>query len=112
MNPHSNFSEILPDVRAERAEVRSLNQHGHSVQMGAARWADRLNRKIAEEGAPEGEDRRARAVVRTQKMVRWKGFEPSRYCYRQPLKLVRLPVPPPPQKALQLHFTAAVLLPI
>jgi hypothetical protein len=29
--------------------------------------------------------------------VRWKGFEPSRYCYRQPLKLVRLPVPPPPQ---------------
>jgi hypothetical protein len=28
--------------------------------------------------------------------VRWKGFEPSRYCYRQPLKLVRLPVPPPP----------------
>ena len=30
--------------------------------------------------------------------MRWKGFEPSRYCYRQPLKLVRLPVPPPPQK--------------
>src|SRR5262249_25377651 len=30
-------------------------------------------------------------------LVRWKGFEPSRYCYRQPLKLVRLPVPPPPQ---------------
>jgi hypothetical protein len=32
-----------------------------------------------------------------KKLVRWKGFEPSRYCYRQPLKLVRLPVPPPPQ---------------
>jgi hypothetical protein len=32
-----------------------------------------------------------------QDLVRWKGFEPSRYCYRQPLKLVRLPVPPPPQ---------------
>ena len=30
--------------------------------------------------------------------MRWKGFEPSRYCYRQPLKLVRLPVPPPPHK--------------
>ena len=33
------------------------------------------------------------------KLVRWKGFEPSRYCYRQPLKLVRLPVPPPPQNS-------------
>ena len=31
------------------------------------------------------------------KMVRKGGFEPLRYCYRQPLKLVRLPVPPLPQ---------------
>ncbi len=30
-------------------------------------------------------------------MVRWNGFEPSRGCPRQPLKLVRLPIPPPPQ---------------
>src|SRR6185436_3579183 len=30
-------------------------------------------------------------------MVRKKGLEPSRYCYRQPLKLVRLPIPPLPQ---------------
>ena len=30
-------------------------------------------------------------------MVRKRGFEPLRYCYRQPLKLVRLPVPPLPQ---------------
>ena len=30
-------------------------------------------------------------------LVRQKGFEPSRYCYRQPLKLVRLPVPPLPR---------------
>jgi hypothetical protein len=29
-------------------------------------------------------------------MVRQRGFEPPRYCYRQPLKLVRLPVPPLP----------------
>src|SRR6266851_1443315 len=28
--------------------------------------------------------------------VRQRGFEPPRYCYRQPLKLVRLPVPPLP----------------
>src|ERR1700733_6927130 len=27
-------------------------------------------------------------------LVRSSGFEPPRYCYRQPLKLVRLPVPP------------------
>ena len=25
------------------------------------------------------------------------GLEPPRYCYRQPLKLVRLPIPPLPQ---------------
>jgi hypothetical protein len=31
-----------------------------------------------------------------KKMVRSSGFEPPRYCYRQPLKLVRLPVPPRP----------------
>ncbi len=30
-------------------------------------------------------------------MVRPSGFEPPRYCYRQPLKLVRLPVPPRPR---------------
>ena len=27
-------------------------------------------------------------------MVRKGGLEPPRYCYRQPLKLVRLPIPP------------------
>ena len=29
--------------------------------------------------------------------MRKRGFEPLRYCYRQPLKLVRLPVPPLPR---------------
>jgi hypothetical protein len=29
-----------------------------------------------------------------RRLVRKGGFEPPRYCYRQPLKLVRLPVPP------------------
>jgi hypothetical protein len=33
-------------------------------------------------------------------MVRWNGLEPSRSCPRQPLKLVRLPIPPPPHKLL------------
>ena len=31
------------------------------------------------------------------RMVRKRGFEPRWYCYRQPLKLVRLPVPPLPR---------------
>ena len=33
------------------------------------------------------------------KLVRKGGLEPPRYCYRQPLKLVRLPIPPLPQVA-------------
>ena len=35
-----------------------------------------------------------------RRMVRSSGFEPPRYCYRQPLKLVRLPVPPRPRFVL------------
>ena len=35
-------------------------------------------------------------------LVRSSGFEPPRYCYRQPLKLVRLPVPPRPLVPIQL----------
>jgi hypothetical protein len=30
------------------------------------------------------------------RVVRKGGLEPPRYCYRQPLKLVRLPIPPLP----------------
>src|SRR4029453_17522848 len=32
-----------------------------------------------------------------QRLVRKGGLEPPRYCYRQPLKLVRLPIPPLPR---------------
>jgi hypothetical protein len=35
-------------------------------------------------------------VNRERRLVRKGGFEPPRYCYRQPLKLVRLPVSPLP----------------
>ena len=41
-------------------------------------------------GSPE-------ASRKASRMVRKRGFEPPRYCYRQPLKLVRLPVPPLPR---------------
>src|SRR5215469_15909492 len=34
-----------------------------------------------------------------ENLVRSSGFEPPRYCYRQPLKLVRLPVPPRPHRS-------------
>ena len=36
------------------------------------------------------------------RMVRKRGLEPPRYCYRQPLKLVRLPIPPLPRSGLDL----------
>jgi hypothetical protein len=38
-------------------------------------------------------------------LVRPSGFEPPRYCYRQPLKLVRLPVPPRPHKSEE-HYSS------
>src|SRR6185436_11723468 len=36
-------------------------------------------------------------IERQREMVRKKGLEPSRCCHRQPLKLVRLPIPPLPR---------------
>ena len=41
-----------------------------------------------------------KASGKESRMVRKRGFEPLRYCYRQPLKLVRLPVPPLPRGCL------------
>src|SRR6185437_12203718 len=35
-------------------------------------------------------------VLASEFLVRSSAFEPPRYCYRQPLKLMRLPVPPRP----------------
>ena len=43
-------------------------------------------------------------------LVRSSGFEPPRYCYRQPLKLVRLPVPPRPLTAMYLTSSEVKLL--
>lgn len=37
-----------------------------------------------------------RKTFKCRRLVRSSGFEPPRYCYRQPLKLMRLPVPPRP----------------
>jgi hypothetical protein len=43
-------------------------------------------------------------ILVEKKMVRSSGFEPPRYCYRQPLKLVRLPVPPRPHRGKRLQL--------
>src|ERR1700676_4204519 len=40
-----------------------------------------------------------RANPPAEDLGRSSGFEPPRYCYRQPLKLVRLPVPPRPHRS-------------
>src|SRR6187401_2668611 len=37
------------------------------------------------------------AFALRRRLVRKGGLEPPRYCYRQPLKLVRLPIPPLPR---------------
>jgi len=42
--------------------------------------------------------RASHCLLSTSGLVRKGGFEPPRYCYRQPLKLVRLPIPPRPQE--------------
>jgi hypothetical protein len=44
-------------------------------------------------------------------LVRKGGFEPPRYCYRQPLKLVRLPVPPLPRGSTSSFELSFCLLP-
>src|SRR5688572_10342614 len=45
-------------------------------------------------GLPRGRPARER---RPNRVVRKGGLEPPRYCYRQTLKLVRLPIPPLPR---------------
>ena len=50
---------------------------------------------------------KGRAICPAFCLVRWNGLEPSQGCPRQPLKLVRLPIPPPPHFYFQ---TTNVLL--
>src|SRR5688572_10587148 len=53
---------------------------------------------------PGGSPQASREASR---MVRKKGLEPSRPCGRQPLKLVRLPIPPLPRGVLSLDAVIA-----
>src|SRR4029450_1869785 len=43
---------------------------------------------------PSDGDAQRRQTERSDGLVRKGGLEPPRYCYRQPLQLVRLPIPP------------------
>lgn len=43
-------------------------------------------------------------------MVRWTGIEPAQPCSHQPLKLARLPIPPPPQTSKYKNFQKSVSL--
>jgi hypothetical protein len=47
---------------------------------------------------PNAQGRALATNYSSESLVRSSGFEPPRYCYRQPLKLVRLPVPPRPHR--------------
>src|SRR4029453_14170478 len=54
-------------------------------------------------------------VTGERRLVRKGGFEPPRYCYRQPLKLVRLPVPPLPRgwaRATELWIALTTRVPL
>jgi hypothetical protein len=56
---------------------------------------------LVPEGDPKGVSRVAEDTLEQQpnemRLVRKGGLEPPRSCERQPLKLVRLPIPPLPQ---------------
>src|SRR5437762_11781129 len=59
--------------------------------------AESLSARIVLSGSVRLQADQAGAAKRLSRVVRKRGFEPLRYCYRQPLKLVRLPVPPLPR---------------
>src|SRR5688572_15002199 len=73
----SGHHSIRPATREEALRLASLAQ-------GTTRF-----------GLPRGRPARER---RPNRVVRKGGLEPPRYCYRQPLKLVRLPIPPLPRE--------------
>src|SRR5713226_1399384 len=66
----------------------TCSQHGSSLREFYGKRATRGNRQTKI------------SSTEIKDLVRWKGLEPSLYCYRQPLKLVRLPIPPPPQNQI------------
>src|SRR5262249_7833819 len=76
-----------------RFGLRGLGENGGRVEWPAMSEAS-VRTKAESNGLPRGRPARER---RPNRVVRKGGFEPPRSCERQPLKLVRLPVPPLPQ---------------
>jgi hypothetical protein len=91
----------MPCERQQNASAESRRISETAVFIGD--FADLSNYLRTEENAdkhfsisnPEGQ---ASLENRREDLVRSSGFEPPRYRYRQPLKLVRLPVPPRPRE--------------
>src|SRR4029078_11195469 len=67
------------------------------IQESNAAYRPRVGSEGTVDSQAEGR-RKHRPTKGLEVLVRKRGFEPLRYCYRQPLKLVRLPVPPLPRR--------------
>ena len=63
-----------------------------------------FNGRLARPSSRLQVDQSRNLLMRLQLLVRKGGFEPPRSCERQPLKLVRLPVPPLPLGGCLLNF--------
>src|SRR5205823_7684649 len=86
------------NTRAERSEL-ATRERVKGARRGAGGAADQYasgTERAGDARASEGSQAGCRGPRRSI-LVRKRGFEPLRYCYRQPLKLVRLPVPPLPR---------------
>ena len=75
---------------------------GGSYALSETRARDETNRAGLQKHFQRTADSSPRHIAREKRsekyvMVRKGGLEPPRYCYRQPLKLVRLPIPPLPR---------------
>ena len=96
-------SRQIPHLR-QRFARNSTNER-EQLNLGNSRKSGSGERRGVSptcQGRASGAKSLANRIRRRQKRpkpcrkreVRARGFEPPRYCYRQPLKLVRLPVPP------------------
>jgi hypothetical protein len=80
-------------MNATRAVVSKVRiADGRFVEVGDNASAASALRATARQPSPglPGRSSRFGVAVRERRLVRKKGLEPSRYCYRQPLKTIRL----------------------
>src|SRR5689334_7022758 len=79
---------------ARRDEARSLARERSLVRKRGLKPEGQARSATAECLRHSSAQRMRRS---RNELVRKRGLEPPRYCYRQPLKLVRLPIPPLPR---------------